>query len=977
MSQKFTHVGENYRGFTVKQSVWIEEIQCQYIELLHEKSQLRVVHLQTDEEENTFAILLETIPEDSSGVAHILEHTVLTGSKNYPVRDPFFSMLKRTLSTFMNAFTGQDWTCYPFASCNEVDYFNLMGIYLDACFHPTLSYLNFCQEGWHLAFEGSGPAGPLEYRGVVYNEMQAANQAPTTILFNETFKELFPNLCYRHISGGDPQEIPTLTYEALLKFHKEYYHPSRAIICTSGNGDLSSRLDRILEEGVCDQPPLPPYKRQNRQPRFTAPKSLRKSYPVEKLEEGASYLGITWLTYGIDEPEKLLALNLLDSILMDNDASLLKKQILETKLCKNIESDFEDDMSDAPYMLVCMGCNADKCHDLEQAIYSALEKIADSEIPSELIEAAMHTLTIDRLEITGSSFPYGLNLMFRSAFYGLYNEDMKGSLKINEQLDHLAKRVREKGFLQQMIREIFLENRHRVTLRLDPDLEMAKRSKRQLEEKLASVKEKLTEEQVLTIQENVRQIQELQEKDESEEIAKLPKIERQDLDPKSKAYALTGNGPIRRHTCFTNNMLYADLHYPLPKLAFKDLQPLQVLLSMSNELGTAKNTWSDYLHKVQMSTGGLSISTSFATHVDPEHPLVATLNVSSKALAKNQSAMFSLMRERIEEIDLSDRSRIHELITQYSSLMQQSLQRSALRFASLYAASSMTPANFIAAEMRGFNYYFFLKRLASNLDAGLCSLLELMQPLKEKILHANNPELVITCGEDDLKVDPIPLFVDISTRSYTPWSNTDETPTLPWKGFTLPMTIVFNVYVIPTLRIGHPLSPAMTALGYLLEHLELHTRIREQGGAYGASGTHNPLLGTFTFRSWRDPNVASTLIHFKESIEVIASGKFTQSDLDDAVLGCIRDADQPVMPGMRGSARYAQDCTGLTPAIRQNNRQEILSLTRPKLIEAANSLLESFPLGTFATIGDIHKIEKDRKRIEGLFQHDLEIENIY
>ncbi len=443
-------IGEVYRDFKLLKVVPIPEIQCVLKELEHLGTGAQVMALENDDSENLFCLSFKTWPNSSDGVAHILEHTVLCGSEKYPIKDPFFAMGRRSLNTFMNALTGSDFTCYPASSQVPQDFYNLLEVYLDAVFHPLLKELSFRQEGHRLEFaDPEDPKTLLEFKGVVYNEMKGALSSPTARLNELMNYSLFPDLIYGVNSGGDPKNIPELTYEQLKGFHGKYYHPSRCLFFFYGNLPLKGHLDFIAEKTLekaekIHQLPMLPF-----QPRFKKPRKVQGYYPFpadESIEEQA-LISFGWLTCPILNQQEWLALSVIEMVLLDTDASPLKRTFLDSGLCKQVSSYMDGEISEVPWVIVLRGCNPDSADKLEVILRQSLEKIVKEGIPMELVDNAIHQLEIHRSEITGDQSPYGLSLFFRSALLKQHNGSPEDGLRIHSLFYAFRKLIKQQPVL--------------------------------------------------------------------------------------------------------------------------------------------------------------------------------------------------------------------------------------------------------------------------------------------------------------------------------------------------------------------------------------------------------------------------------------------------------------------------------------------------------------------------------------------------
>ncbi len=501
--------GETYGDFVVTKCLLLPELNCLVRELQHLPSGAQIMHIGNDDPENLFCLSFKTFPSSSNGAAHILEHTVLCGSRNFPVKDPFFSMSRRSLNTFMNALTGSDFTCYPAASQVEKDFYNLLEVYIDAVFHPELKKLSFLQEGHRLEFaDPKDPSTPLEYKGIVFNEMKGNLASADTRLWHALMADLVPDLPYAYNSGGDPKEIPNLTYPELISFHETYYHPSRCLFFFYGDLPLKKHLDFIAEQAlknVIKVLPIPPL---HKQKRFSTPIQREMRYPVSDTDDLSHRTIVTFgfLTASVTDQEEVLSLTVLDSILMETDASLLKSALLETKLCIHADAYMDAEMSEVPYAIVCKGCDPENVEKLEEALKNAFASIIERGISHSLIEAAIHQLEFSRLEIAGDHAPFGLTLFMRSALAKQHGCDPENSLMVHSLFENLLVRVKDPNYLPGLIKKHFLNNPHRVRLVMHPDRNLSSEEIVEENKKLQEIRNSLSEK---TISEILKQTQDL------------------------------------------------------------------------------------------------------------------------------------------------------------------------------------------------------------------------------------------------------------------------------------------------------------------------------------------------------------------------------------------------------------------------------------------------------------------------------------
>jgi len=456
----------------------IESLNLEFQEYQHKKTGAKHIHLASDDDQNAFLVAFLTVPQDSTGVAHILEHTVLCGSKRFPVRDPFFMMMRRSLNTFMNAFTASDWTAYPFASRNRKDYYNLLDVYLDATFFPSLNELDFMQEGHRLDFTETGDIdSPLMYKGVVFNEMKGAYSAPNSRLIKQYTNAMYPSITYHHDSGGDPANIPDLTWEQLKAFHAKHYHPSNAVMFTYGDLPAEELQSRIEEKALSEFDHLdvsdlaiPDEKR------YDEPRIFTTSYPLsEGTTEGRSHVALGWLLGRNSDMRKVMEARVLSDVLLDNSSSPLR-HALETSDLGTSPSPLcgmDDDAREMSFAAGLEGTDPERAEEVEALILGVLNNVAENGVPKEAVMSVLHQLELSQREITGDGFPYGLQLSLRALTPVLHEGDPVAALDIDDLLNEVRKDAEDPQFIPRLVKELLLDNPHRIRLTMAPDAELA------------------------------------------------------------------------------------------------------------------------------------------------------------------------------------------------------------------------------------------------------------------------------------------------------------------------------------------------------------------------------------------------------------------------------------------------------------------------------------------------------------------------
>jgi len=959
--------GQRYRNFLVQKVLPIEELKCTLRELIHEPSGALIMHLENDDPENLFCLSFETLPYNSNGVAHVLEHTVLCGSKKFPIKDPFFSMTRRSLSTFMNALTGADVTCYPAATQVEKDFYNLLDVYLDAVFHPHLRKESFLQEGHRLEFsDPEDPSTPLVFKGIVFNEMKGAFTAPETRLWQALTEAIMPDLTYAYVSGGDPKAIPTLTYEQLLAFHEIYYHPSRCLFFFYGNLRLEKHLDFIEEKtlsSVVKKPPLPPLPLQ---PRFSAPVYREISYPALEVEdlERKTWVGCVWLTVAMADQETLLALTVLDAVLMETDASPLKLPLLQSGLCITADAYLDTEMSEVPYVIIFKGCNHKDADKLERLVKKTLEKIALEGIPFHLIEAAIHQLEFSRTEITGDHSPYGLTLFMRSALAKQHGCPPENGLMIHTLFQKLLTQARDPLYFPNLIKKYLLLNPHFAKVVMTPDPTLSQREEEEEKARLREIQEKLSAAECHALVRQAKNLERYQKEKEGQNLDCLPKVTLSDVPVLVRDFALETKENVFFHESFTNGIVYADVVIDLPSFPLEDLPYVQLLTLMLPELGTGGRSYTETLEYLQAYTGGVTAGLSLHVQTNTPSTMSPCLTIRGKALARKSEKLFSLLRDFSYEVRLDETKRVEEILLQIHSSLQNKLNKNALRYATLLATSGLSEAAKITEIWSGLSFFYFIDDLVKK--GSPKRLAEKLSTVQKQL--TGSPTLILGCDDKArTRIERENYFglFDLPQAQKEPWKGGYPLSKIASQGRPIAAPVAFTcaAYAAPTYL--HPHAPALSLATQIMENKILHPKIREQGGAYGSGATYAPMTGQMTLHSYRDPHVVKTVQAFREAIEQTASGAFDDRDLEDAKLGMIQSLDAPVAPGSRASLAYAWFRDGKTASVRQKYRNALLEMSRHEVARAVEKELSpQKESSVIVAFGGKELLEKENQLME-------------
>ncbi len=934
-----------HNSFELLQQRPIPALGLEAAEYLHPATGARHLHLGAKMPENIFLVALRTVPSDSTGVAHILEHTVLCGSERYPVRDPFFMMLRRSLSTFMNAFTSSDWTAYPFATRNRKDFGNLLGVYLDAVFFPRLDPLDFAQEGHRVEYEDpKNSETPLVYRGVVYNEMKGAMSSPSSQIWQALCRHLHPATTYRHNSGGDPAAIPELSHEALRAFHQRHYHPGNAIFMTFGDIPAKAHQTRFEEEVLRRFSRMEETIAVPAESRYRKPMAAEEAYtlsPEEEIQARSHHL-MAWLLDSSSNPEQLGRAQFLAGILMDNSASPLLKALETSKIGTAPSSlcGLEDGQREMIFVCGLEGSEPDRAKDFEELVLSTLNQIAEEGVPKEQAEAVLHQLELRRREVGGDGFPYGLQLLLSCLPAALHREDALAMLDLEPVLEKLRQEIKNPDFVPKLVRELLLDNPHRLQLTMRPDPAMDRQRQEKEKTRLAALHRDLDEERHRQVAEQAQALAQRQMQQNDPEI--LPRLQLKDVPAETPEIspagptAKIGSLAAVRYACGTNGLVYQQLVADLPELNEEQQDLLPLYTFFLPEVGV---NGIDYLAAQQRQaqiSGGIGARHSIQGRMDDEQEVRGCLVLASSALVRHQSDMSGLLRETLEQARFDELPRLQELLSVVRNRSEESMTDGGHHLAMAAAVSGMSPAAALAHRTGGLEGTRRLRALARLVEkpAELETLAERLQAL-HRTLQGGLMRALLVAEEEHLTVCEDGLAAhwpaaSEAASSALPPALCDSPLRLPRQRETagqlwrIDSQVYFCARAWPTVPAAHPDAAPLAVLGRFLQNGYLHRAIREQGGAYGAGAQQNSGIAAFCCFSYRDPRLAETLADFDEAIRWLAQTQHEPRQLEEAVLGVIAALDKPGSPAGEAKRDFHAQLFGSSPAHRRTFRERVL-----------------------------------------------------
>ncbi len=951
--------GRRISGYRVIRCAALQRIEAAVVELLHEATGARHLHIAGSDRENTFGVAFKTVPRDSTGVAHILEHTVLCGSRRFPVRDPFFSMLKRSLSTFMNAFTAPDSTFYPFATQNRKDFYNLMDVYLDAVFYPRLDTLSFKQEGHRLEIEeesGKKNGFTLRFKGVVYNEMRGAMSSPDQVMVRSILNALYPSTTYRHNSGGDPLVIPDLTYEQLKQFHQRHYHPSNAFFYTYGNLPLSGHLAFIAETVLSRFGRIDPETDIPCQVRWDRPRKARYFYPLDPGEDSSkrSQACVAWLAADVRNSLDVLTLTLLEQILLGNAASPVRKALMDSRLGSALSdgTGFEPDYRDALFACGLKDIKEKHALDVEALVLKTLKGLADGGIDKEIVDSALHQLEFHRKEITHHPYPYGIKLLMASLGAWIHGGDPFARLKFEADLEKILT-AREKGpFFEEAIRRFFLENPHRLLLTLSPDPKLEEKSALQIRDKLETLQKTLTDAAAEAIRTDARALRKLQ--DSQEPVTVLPTLEIADIPPQVVRVSPSAfdKAPAVCFDSATSGIFYWTSAAGIDGLDAETLPLVPFFCWALSRIGTRLNDFAAMAKRIDRWAGGIGFSASVRTRFDASGESMPYVLLNAKCLNRNQRQMLEILEELFSEFDVSDLPRLGTLLDEYKARLETGVVNNGHRLAISLASRNLSPAAALDETWHGVSQLRTVKALTTGNGR------ENLQPLAQRLAAIGKH--VFRTG--NLKCafigDATALLKAVECMEKTPFlsrladSGGVTLPPIPLKqkedgdireGWSTASAVSFVAEAFKTVRMIHEDAPALAVIAKLLRSLYLHREIREKGGAYGAFAVYNSETGLFSLGSYRDPHIVKTLGVFNKAAQFICSGTYEGTDVKEAILQVCSDIDRPDPPGPAERKAFLRSLIHLSDDDRQRFKETLLSLDLDRVLAVARRYFAAKP----------------------------------
>jgi Zn-dependent M16 (insulinase) family peptidase len=921
-------------GFELIREETIQEINTVARVYRHVKTGAELLSLSNDDENKVFGITFRTPPPDSTGIAHILEHSVLGGSRKYPLKEPFVQLVKGSLKTFLNAMTYPDRTVYPVASTNLQDFYNLVDVYLDAVLNPLITPHHLDQEGWHYELERVD--APLKYKGVVFNEMKGAYSSPDNVLYRTSQQALFPDNGYGLDSGGDPAVIPQLTYAQFKQFHTQYYHPSNALFYFYGDDDPSERL-RLLNAYLSEFDAQPVEAMVALQQRFPAPRRITRPYGIDIASEESpkAFVQVNWLLPETDDPALIMGLSLLSYCLVSTQASPLRKTLIDSGLGEDLTGGgLSTTLREMTFAVGLKGVTPGRDMEVEELILNTLAELAQEGISSDMVEAAYNTFEFSLRENNTGSTPRGLSTMMQAVRNWIYGRDpltplaFEGPLAaVREQLDN------NPIYLQDLIREYILENSHRVTLVLMPDPEFNATRLAEEEARLEQARANMDQAALEAIVANTAELQRLQGlADSPEQLALLPTLKLEDLDKEVKTIpselSEIHGAKLLYHDLFTNGIVYLDMAFDLHGIS-PDLLPYAKLFIQSlTEMGTETEDFVHLSQRIGRTTGGIYPSSFLAAkRDDPEG--VAWLMVNGKATMSQAPAMLEIMRDILLTVKLDNRERLNQIVLKNKARAESGLTPSGHSVVDGRLRAGFNTASWAGEQMSGLEHLFFLRRLITEMEQDWPGVLAKLETIRRQVINRHAMIINVTLDSGNWQeLEPTVRELVSSFPYHPPTAANWYAARLPEdEGLSIPAQVNYVGKGADLYSLGYTYHGSIQVITNHLRTSYLWDKIRVQGGAYGAFVRFSQHSGVLTYLSYRDPNVLNTLEVYDGTPEYLRSLSLSQDDLTKSIIGAIGVLDAYQLPDAKGDTAFVRYLLGETDAARQKTRDEVLGTT--------------------------------------------------
>jgi len=968
--------GKKYHGFRLEREKKIGEINSTGRIFVHEKSGARLFSISNDDDNKVFSISFRTPPADSTGIPHILEHSVLCGSKKYPSKEPFVELVKGSLNTFLNAITFPDKTMYPVASRNKKDFFNLMDVYLDAVFHPNIYSVPqiFMQEGWH--YELGNPEGEINYRGVVYNEMKGVFSTPEAVLFRKIPESLFPDTPYSFESGGDPEDIPGLALEKFLDFHREYYHPVNSYIYLYGDGDVSELLQFLDEHYLSDFNKISVDSAIPSQKPFEAQNEMVVYYPILPNEEenDRGFLSMNFAVDYASNPELYLAFTILEHLLLETPAAPLKKALMDRSIGKDVFGHFERDILQPVFSVVVKGSSEKKKSQFEEVLFETLSGLVKKGIDRDIVEAAVNIHEFRLREADFKGLPKGL--VYDMAVMGswLYEGDPFVHLEYEKSLS-IVKRALTEPYFEGLIERMLLKNTHRSLVMVLPQKGLAEKKEREVRKKLDEFKKSLSENELTKLAGETEQLKKRQmTPDPKEYIDKIPLLSLKDIDPKAERLPLEKKEEqgveVLSHSIYTSGIAYMNFYFDSRAVGYEDLPYLSLLSRLLGRISTDRYSYSDLSNYINIHTGGVYLSNETYGDKEEDAQYFPKMTVKSKALVKKLPELCDIVGEITGRSRYDDVKRLREIVQETKSRFEMSIYDQGHLLASSRLLSYFSHKGMYAERLGGIDFFHFISDLERNFDKRADEVLHRLKMIAGLVFTPENLTVSVTADKRDygLFKQNFARVLDYFGHTKTSYNSYPFEEERKNEGLLTPGNVQYVAKGFNFRKLGHVYSDSLQVLRTITSLDYLWNWVRVRGGAYGCFARFSR-DGNMYFCSYRDPNLGETLDVYNGAADFIRSFDAEEREITKYIIGTISRFDRPLTPSMKGETAAGRYFQNISHEDVQEAREGILQTGKKYIRAAADLVADAMKQNYLCVLGSEGRIREH----DGLFENLVDV----
>ena len=953
-----------YEGYKVLDSRFVDEVNAECVYLEHIKSGAKVLKIKADDPNKLFAIGFKTIPKSDCGTPHIIEHSVLNGSKNFPVKSPFDVLSQGSLNTFLNAMTGADMTIYPVASMNDKDYFNLMHVYLDAVFNPLIydDQRIFKQEGWH--YELTDEDDPLIYKGVVYNEMKGAFSSPERELDYQVYRNLFPYNSYRFSSGGYPTAIPELTYENFLAFHKKYYHPSNSYILLYGDADLAEELEFIDTNYLSEYELSDEVVEIKEQESFDQMKKIVGTYPVleNANTKDKTFLQLSFVVGNVTDQARHMAYDVLSDVLVNQESAPLRLALQEAGIGSDVSS-YIDGNKQMALQIIVRNANEEDLDRFYEITVDVLNKTVEEGLDKKALEG-----TINRMEFRlreGDSPQKGLTYGFQLISGWFFDGDPFAGLEFEKPLAEVKRSLTE-DYMEQLIQNDLLSNNHCLLLALKPEPGLQTEIDNEIKAELASVKENMDQEAIEALVKETNELIEYQKRaDSPEALETIPLLSLDDITKEVVWYEAEEKDIDGIKTVyldeFTNGIMYNKILFDLRTLPEDKIQYASLLSNLLGKFDTENYTYGEIDNELNIHTGGFSSYISIYNADLNDSNVIPKFIIQSKSVRDKTGTMLDLVNEIINKSDYSDKDRLKALMIRHFAEVDAMVKNNGLNYAALRMFSYFSRSGVYNELMSGMEYYWFLAGLVNNFDARADEIIANLEEVASALFTTSNMIANITCNDKDFEVysDALTSLASSMPEGEKEFMVWDIKPEKKNEAFKTTSKVQYVIKGANFKDLGFDWSGKMLVLNQVLSTDWLQNQIRVIGGAYGGFADFE-LSGNMFFGSYRDPNLSESLKIYNETPDYLADFEADEKAMTRYIIGTISNMDYPETPSMKANTALSRYFNGITREFMQKQRDEVLSTTAQDISGMKTMVEELMKQDMYCVYGNNDKIEQNK-----------------